>query len=567
MMKKMNQMDIKKKLLLGFVVVALLGSISGIGSTILMKVIDVQYTSALENYGFSQGDIGKLLACLSQADGEVHDAISFSNKENQAKAIENYKMQMAKLPDYFAAVEKTNTTSEETGYYNSAYAAYQEYVTLAEELMEQGDTVDVKIIATVQERMVNELTPKYNEVYSTMADLLSVNVSTGTKLSDDLTTLVWVIIVAVIAVIVFCLLVSIMFGRKIAVAIASPVIACANRLKLLSEGDLNSAVPEVDTHDETKTLVEATKIIVDSLAMIIKDEGYLLKEMAEGNFNINSTATEYYKGDFHAILESLQEIKSSLSITLKEIQESSEQVAMASEQMAQGATALAEGSTDQASAVEELLATVSEVTDQVEQNSHESAEASKKAQDVGNQANESNQQMSEMITAMQRINDTSKQIVDIINSIDSIASQTNLLSLNAAIEAARAGEAGKGFAVVANEIRELASQSSQAANNTRQLIETSLREVESGTTIVNRTAESLNSVTEGIVGVVDLSNHVKDASEMQASSMEQINNGISQISSVIQNNSATAEESSATSEELSAQAETLNDLTSRFKFD
>lgn len=565
MMKRMNEMNIRKKLMTGFIIIAIIGSVTGIISGIITKVVDVQYSNALVQYGFAQGDIAKVFACLGSANGSVHDAVSLYSSEERAKAFEDYNAQVEKITGYLVDVEKNVITVDGRTGFDNATSGWEKYQALAKELMETASSATSGELNELQKRMVSELVPLYDEVYSNMADMLTAKMEGGTSLSNTLTMFSWIIVATVVVLILAAVLCSIVIGKKIAESIAIPMVACAERLKKLAVGDLSSPVPEVYTKDETKVLADSTKMIVEGLSSVISDETYLLKEIAEGNFDIKTTAEEAYRGDFEPLLFSLKEIVTKLSKTLQEIQESSDQVAMASEQMAQGASALAEGSTDQASSVEELLATVAEVTDQVEDNAQGAAKASKKAESVGSQAKESNAQMIEMTNAMSKIDETSKLIVDIINSIDSIATQTNLLSLNAAIEAARAGEAGKGFAVVANEIRELASQSSSAANNTRHLIETSLMEVENGTMIVKRTAESLDAVTEGIMSVVEIVDNVREASETQADAMVQLNQGINQISSVIQSNSATAQESSATSEELSAQAENLNELTSGFK--
>ena len=166
---------------------------------------------------------------------------------------------------------------------------------------------------------------------------------------------------------------------------------------------------------------------------------------------------------------------------------------------------------------------------------------------------------------MERISSTSMEIQNIIGSIEDIASQTNLLSLNASIEAARAGEAGKGFAVVADQIGKLAGDSAKAAVNTRDLIEKSLQEIENGNQITEKTVAALNEILEAMNSFADVAKTSSTNSSEQADMLKQIEQGIEQISGVIQSNSASAEETSATSQELSAQSEGLKNLVGRFK--
>lgn len=390
----------------------------------------------------------------------------------------------------------------------------------------------------------------------------SLGVSAPVKDFMDSTILGIVITIIIVLVAIVAALFSL---RRMAEKISSPVKTCSHRLDLLAKGDLHTSVAHIDSNDETGVLAFATEGIVNTTNKIIKDIAFLLQEMANGNFDVNSTVREAYIGDYQPILTSMQTLKSSLSRTLRDIEVSTSQVSEGAEQMALGAQNLAEGATDQAGAVEELLATVTDITEQAKANSVEVSNTSKETRSIGEQAREGSRQVKEMTGAMQRISEASNEIAKIITSIEDIASQTNLLSLNAAIEAARAGEAGKGFAVVAGEIGKLATQSAKAVEDTHELINTALNEVNNGTTLVDKTVDYLNKIINEIEKIVTSIESVSSSFDLQAESIAQINIGLEQISNVIQSNSATAEESSATSEELSAQATRLNQLLEQFK--
>ena len=218
--------------------------------------------------------------------------------------------------------------------------------------------------------------------------------------------------------------------------------------------------------------------MASDLDMIITDAGELLGQMAEGNYAIGTKIEDKYVGQFVALKDAMRKMNRQMNGTLHQVEEAAKQVSAGAENLAESAQSLAEGATDQAGSVEELTATITNIADAVNRTAGELQKTTRKAENYAQQADAGHAQMKSLMEEMDRINDTSKKIQNIIAEIEDIASQTNLLSLNAAIEAARAGEAGRGFAVVAEQIRKLAEQSAQSAVDTRSLIEGSLQEIE-----------------------------------------------------------------------------------------
>ena len=346
--------------------------------------------------------------------------------------------------------------------------------------------------------------------------------------------------------------------------LTKPIVELEEAAKKLEKGILDVEI-KFESQDELGILANSFRNTCSFLKTIVLDINEILGELSDGNFNVNSSRLEHYIGDFSTTKDSIQKIIESLNYTFFEIKEATVQVKGGAEQVAETSQTISEGATEQASAIEELTASLGEVNEKVQNSVKHAKETNVITSELGVQIEESNEKMNEMVKAMEEIDNSSRNIREIINTIASISEQTNLLALNAAIEAARAGESGKGFAVVAEEVRKLAEESSQAVKDTAELIESSIKSVEKGKIIADTTAVSLKEAVKKTEEAVQLVDNISNISEVQAVSINQINGGIDQIADVVQSNSAIAEESAAASEELSAQADTLESMISRFK--
>lgn len=373
----------------------------------------------------------------------------------------------------------------------------------------------------------------------------------------NLTVFLFAIVIAIF--IILGIYIAIAFSNKI----AKPIKKITERMKLLSQGDLDTPIPNINTNDETAVLTKCTEEVIYKLSCVVKDITLNLEKMASGD--LDTYVTMQYHKSFEPIQVSLNKIIDSFNHVFSQFNDAANQVASGAEQVASVSQSLSQGSSEQAASIEELTETVNEVSSRVEKNAEHSENAKQKVIFVGGELDESNKKMQKMTEAMGDITKSSEEIGKIIKTIEDIAFQTNILALNAAVEASRAGEAGKGFSVVADEVRNLANKSAEAAQTTASLIENSIQAVNNGKSITDETAASILNVVKGAYEIEDIIQEISNESNEQAISLSQVQESVKQISYVVQTNSSTSEQSAAASDELSGQAQMLKLQIEKFK--
>lgn len=560
----MKSRKIQQKLLSTCLLIAIITSLSGVVSFTLMSRLDKEYSKAIEEYGFSQGYIGRAMILIADNRRAVRDVVNYDKMDNILAAKEDTEQNRIRYNEYAAEIEKRLVTDEEKTIYQQIQVNLENYHERQDQFIELGLKSTPEERTELRQRMKDEIDPVYQELYDAYAELMTLKATTGTQVSQELSTLGTTGAYISVAIIIIALAVSTVLGVVISRGISKPVEQCVDRLNKLSKGDLTSPVPEIKTKDEIGVLALATKEIVQTVITIIGDMEYKLSEYGKGNFTIVSQDETMYVGDFMPLKEAMIDIADHLSDTLTQINQVSYQVASGSEQVSSGAMLLSQGATEQASSIEELSATITEISLKVKETSDNAEHGKEQAEKASMEVDVGNVQMKDMITAMTDISDKSQAISNIIKTIEDIAFQTNILALNAAVEAARAGVAGKGFAVVADEVRNLAGKSAEAAKDTAILIEQTVGAVKRGASTADQTGRAMLTVVDTVNVMTKLMDEITAASGEQASAISQIAASIDQVSSVVQNNSATAEESAATSEELSAQAGVLQTLIGQF---
>ena len=447
--------------------------------------------------------------------------------------------------------------------YEAASTGWEKYRAASDEILKLSREGKQQEAAKLMIGEVYEEYKAFAEKLTILRDEFQVELDQAKTMANVCTVIIFIVIVAAgLAIGVATTLI----GKIITNSITEPVEQIEAAVASLRKGELsNVEMLTYESEDELGDTIRNLKEAMGILADYVSEISVEVKAIAQGDLTRNGDDITDFLGDFSELKSSLLYILKRFNSTLTEISNLAEQVSSNSSEVENASKSLADGATEQAGVIEELNATIDTVVDLAADTAKETQSASARVKDSANKANEEKEKMNDLLMEMEHITEISKEIGNIITDIEDIASQTNLLSLNASIEAARAGEAGKGFAVVADQIGKLAADSAKSAVNTRDLIDKTLVEIEKGNMITRTTAESFNQIIADMESFAELAENTMEKANSQAESLEQIGQGIEQLSGVVQGNAASSEENTAISINLAEGASKMHDRVNIFK--
>ena len=466
----------------------------------------------------------------------------------------------AKLEAIMSANSKAQKGRDD---YDAANAAWEKYRGASDEILQLSREGKQQEASKLMTGEVYEDYKSFSKKLTILCGKFQVELDQAKTMANVCTVIIFIVIVAAgLAIAV----VTTMIGRIITNSITEPVEQIDAAVASLRKGELsNVEMLTYESEDEFGDTIRNLKEAMGILADYVSEISVEVKAIAQGDLTRNGDDITDFLGDFSELKTSLLYILKRFNSTLTEISNLAEQVSSNSSEVENASKSLADGATEQAGVIEELNATIDTVVDLAADTAKETQSASARVKASADKANEEKEKMNDLLMEMEHITEISKEIGNIITDIEDIASQTNLLSLNASIEAARAGEAGKGFAVVADQIGKLAADSAKSAVNTRDLIDKTLVEIEKGNTITRTTADAFNQIIADMESFAELAENTMEKANSQAESLEQIGQGIEQLSGVVQGNAASSEENTAISINLAEGAAKMHDRVNIFK--
>lgn len=447
---------------------------------------------------------------------------------------------------------------------NSAVAALVEkIIPVHQSIHETAQALDFTGSEKDRETYLGTIQTDLTELVSLLDEIGAITEKDVMSTKNFTMTLMLISLVVLLALGVVAFMASIDAVKYIKRRITEPIRIIERDAKRLQAGELNFSI-KVDTDNEVGLLAESLTDSIAELSKYVNETGRVLEAYAEGDFTVESEIE--FRGEFVRMREFLSRMQEALKRTFSNIDQNTDVVLSASEQVSGGAQNLAEGVEQQANVVTEISNKANELLVSVNEDAESSITASRLVGVFREKMAENTEQTHILDDAMEEIRERSHEISKVVKTIEDIASQTNMLSLNASIEAARAGEAGKGFAVVADQIRDLAAKSAQASQDTTGLIAESIRAVDNGSEIARKMAEAIEGMNADAVAVIESVQSISERTQFQAAALNELLEGIRSINENLFSSSATSEESAAASEELEGLANDLSALIKQFRF-